>query len=155
VKIGGPCRGVVRARRISVQWVLAFAAAGVPVAVKIGLVAETNHSPAFVLFEAMMDQLWTTALLFPTAFISNLAFVRLFPRKTWRKERWRGMIAGGLGVILTTGGIRLVWNLTPQVPEPIRGLFGSAAVGVYEISCFVLLSNLGLLAAWLIPSRKS
>ena len=134
------------------QWGLAYLAAGVPAALMVGVFADRGFG---VTFAFMMYHLWTTALLFPTAFVANLAFVRLFPRKTWRMERWRGWIAGGLGVILTSGGFDLVLNLTQRTPEMFRGMFGSAGTGVYLAGWFVLLSNLALLVAWLIPSRRS
>jgi hypothetical protein len=40
-------------------------------------------------------------------------------------------------------------------PEMFRDVFGSSAAPVYLGGWFVLLSNLGLLVAWLIPSRRS
>ena len=151
---GGACRGFIRARRIAERYVLAYLA--------IGLVLIFSITPFLARgdfwFEAAsylaFAHFWLAGFLFPMALAANMAFVRLFPRRTWRGERWRSWVGGGLGFVLTSGGMLLLTIVQDRPPRFLGELFGGYAVFIHYAGWFVLLSNAGLFLAWLIPSRR-
>jgi hypothetical protein len=154
VIVGGACRGYNRALRISGQYVLAYFVVGVGLMLGIGpLLVPWSIVPEF-LMGALFAHLWISLIVFLLAMAANQAFVRMFKRRTWRNERWRKWVAGGLGLVLTWGGMFLLEGLRVRVPDTLRTLVGPMAGFVHYGGWFVLLSNLGLLVAWLIPSRR-
>jgi hypothetical protein len=156
VIVGGALRGLTRARRISTQVVLTYFAVGIPLAVLGQPLYEPDpYSPFWLIATILMGPFLSAPPLFLMSLMANMFFARLFPKRTWRNERWRGWLAGSLGVLLTCGGMQLVPALSHGPPKMFQSVFGSASAGLYLGGWFVLLCNLGLLVAWLIPSQRS
>lgn len=149
MNVGDPLRGYNRALRVSLDYCFRYfvLAAGLIVAVGPFFAGLATIGLLFGLF-------WASVLMFPTAFVANLVFARLFRYRTWRGEPWRRWIAGALGVVLTTGGLVLVGFVEPQPPRFLVHLFGGVDLLVYALGWFILFSNLALLVAWSLPVRK-
>ena len=149
VKIGGPCRGLARAWRLSVFYAGAYFLLGLAAIFVVGLLSSSVTEDAFTV------HFWGTwVLVLPTSFAANFAFCRLFRKRTWRKEPWRVWLAGFLGIVWTWGGMVLLVATRFRPPAGLRELLGVFAEYLYPAGLLVLLSNLALLAAWLIPSRR-
>jgi len=150
VIVGGILRGYNRAFRISLNYCVHYFVleAVVILALLPPLIGWNTVAVLLGLFVAVL-------LLFPTALAANLLFARLFTFRTWRNERWRRWTAAALGVVLTTIGMVVVGLMVHRPPRVVDELPGASGALLYAFGWLVLFSNLALLAAWLIPSRKS
>jgi hypothetical protein len=153
VIVGGMLRGFVRARRISEAYVLAYFVVGVALILIAVLLFGRPFDPVELICTLSFGHFWLTGFLFPMAVAANLLFVRVFPKRTWRGERWRSWVGGGLGVVLTWGGMLFLGFVHDRPPQVFRDLFGGAATFVQLAGWFILFSNLGLFLAWLLPSN--
>jgi hypothetical protein len=154
--VGGALRGFRRSLRISLRYLRAYFYLGCPLLLLLIAVLSGYHDPVaegiqFLFYFALV----CIMLVFPPAVFANLLFVRLFQRRTWRNEPWRAWVAGARGLLISWGGMFLLGNRLGRPPELLRELLGGAAEFFHILGWFVLLSNLGLFLAWLIPSRRS
>jgi len=152
VKVGGPLRGYNRALLVSARYSVCSFFIGAVLIIGAAAIFSTRDfvgvAGGFVFFH-----FWITAGLFLTSLPANLLFARLFRGRTWRNEWWRSWTAGALGVVITTGGM-VVMGLSGTRPPPVLRQFGELAGCLYVVGWFVLFSNLALLVAWALPSRK-
>ena len=152
MKVGGPLRGYNRAVRISAQYTLYCFCIGAALIVPVtALVAPRDFLGVVAGF--IFIHFWITAAMFLTSLPANLLFVRLFRGRTWRNERWRSFMAGGLGIAITGGGMILVGISGVDRPDILR-LLGEFGVVLNFVGWFILFSNLALLVAWCLPSRN-
>ena len=145
--VGGPQRGYNRALRVSLNYCIRYFILQTALIMAVGppLMGWNTVGLLLVVF-------FTVLVGFPTALFANILFARVFRFRTWRKERWRPWTAGALGVVLTTGGILVVSFGRP--PRILSGFPGESGFLLYALGWFVLFSNLALLVAWSLPSRK-
>jgi hypothetical protein len=135
--VGGRWAGVSRARAHTMAYVRAYLSIGL-----VGLV----YPPAFV------AHLLSLIIVVPGALVANLFFVRLFPRKSWAREPWRGWFAGFAGLMSAWVGT-MTW-LSATHWSPYGGSrFGAWGTTIYLLSIPVLFSNLGVLIGYL-PARE-
>lgn len=153
--VGGALRGLTRSFRISLLYLRSYFLLGVPL---ILLVRGFLGGYPYGLGEAIQVVFYyafaCALAVLPTAVVANLAFARLFRGRTWRNETWRPWAAGILGIVFTWAGMVVLVVVQGQPPRFIRELLGGMADFINILGWFVLLSNLGLFLAWLIPSRR-
>ena len=112
----------------------------------IGLISAVIPPLVFAHFFSLL-------IVVPGAFVANLFFVRLFPKKSWTRERWRGWLGGFAGLMLIWVGTILWLSSTDgRLPRTVRNLGDWAAV-IYMLSIPVLFSNLGVLIGYL-PAHR-
>jgi hypothetical protein len=155
VIVAGACRGYNRAFRVTSQYVIAYLVVGLVVILIAGLLVVIAHGVSEFLGAFMLLHVWLCMCLFPVAMVSNMVFVRIFKRRTWRHETRRKWVAGGLGVVLTWGGMILLEVFGIRTSEILRTLFGPMAEFLHYCGWFVLLSNVALLVGWTVPSRPT
>jgi hypothetical protein len=148
--VGGACRGYNRALRVSGQYVMACFVVGLAFILLLSLWQGTPELIP-ILF---VIQFYGCLCIFVMSMVANLVFVRIFKKRTWRNEKWRKWVAGGTGVALTWGGMLLLAITGSRPSEILQRLLGGMAEVVHHTGWFVLLSNLGLLVGWMIPSRR-
>jgi hypothetical protein len=93
-------------------------------------------------------------VILPGAFGANLLFVRLFPQKSWIRERDRGWIAGLAGLLLAWVGT-ITWLLLGGGPPDSVSRLGEWGTAIYFIGIPVFFSNLGVLIGYLPPRRQA
>jgi len=152
VKVGGPLRGYNRAVRVSALYSInCFFIGAVLIVVAAVLFARLEDiigvTAGFVFFH-----FWITAAMFLTSLPANLLLARWFRGRTWRNERWRARMAGGLGIIFTALGVFLGFVAPP--PAPVTALLGEFGRIFSFVGWCILCSNLGLLVAWSMPGKK-
>lgn len=149
MKVGGPLRGCNRAYRISLEYCISYFVIQAAVIIVVGpfLIGWATAGLFLGLF-------LTTVLILLTSFVANILLARIFRFRTWRNETWRPWTAGALGLVLTTGGMILVGLFGGGPPRFLRDLAGEYGVILFVVGWFVLFSNLALLVAWILPSRK-
>jgi len=151
VKVGISLRGYNRALRISTQYSVSYFLVGATLIVALGLIF-AGHDSLGTAAMLLFCHFWISALVFLTSLPANMVFVRLFPRRTWRKERWRARDAGALGVVFVVAGLLAGMSMF-EPPALIRDYLGEFAFVLNALGWFILFSNLALLVAWAQPSR--
>ena len=135
--VGGRCSGWSRAEAHTVAYARAY--------FFIGLVTILGGMTVVLHLVSLL-------IIVPAAFCANLLFVRLFPRKSWKRETDRGWLAGGTGFLMAWVGT-MAWINEAGEPLEILRRFGSWGSAAYFVGIPVFFSNLGVLVGYL-PPRK-
>jgi hypothetical protein len=152
VKVGGPLRGYNRAVRVSALYTINCFVIGAVLFIAGAILFARSGDVLEVAFMAVFFHLFFCAALFLTSIPANLLLARRYRGVTWRNERWRGRMAGGLGIIFGAAGIFL-GIITPP-PAPVKALLGELGAVFNFLGWLVFFSNVGLLVAWSLPPRK-
>jgi hypothetical protein len=152
VNVGGPLRGYNRAVRISALYCINCFVIGSVLFVLAAVLFMRSGDILEVAFMTVFFHLFFCAVLFLTSLPANLLLARWFRGRTWRNERWRARMAGGLGIIFSAVGIVLGFVAPP--PAPVTALLGEFGSILNFVGWLILFSNLGLLVAWSLPSKK-
>lgn len=136
--VGGRWAGIGRARAHTKAYVRAYLTLGI-----VGLVVP----PVFV------AHLLSLIVVVPGAIVANLFLVRLFPKKSWTREPWRGWLAGFAGVMSAWVGTITWLDATDWSPYRVSR-FGAWATVIYLLSIPVLFSNLGVLIGYLSARKR-
>ena len=153
--VGGPLRGLRRAFRISLGYCVTYFCVSGALAIVLGAIFGGVEAATIALYlGSIFGVFWVLFVLLPLSIVANMVFVRLFRKRTWRHERWRYWTAGVLGVVFTVGGWSLVGTWTPQVPGPFQPAIGQFVNPLYFGGWYILFSNLALLTAWALPSKR-
>src|SRR5262245_29008846 len=140
-----------RASRVALGYFLRYFTIGAILAIGGGMMLGRGIDTASGFF---FGHLFLSGLIiWPAALAASFAYVRLLPRRTWRGETWRSWVAGCLGILMTWIGIALL-DFYDGPPRALHQAVGRVAMIFYVPGWIVLLSNLALLLAWLIPSRR-
>lgn len=147
--VGGACRGWSRAINHASVYAGAYLVAGIPIVLAIGIfLGDTEYGNFTGLM--LVGHCLSLMVIWPAAVVANFAALRLFRPRSWRREEWRGRIAGILGVPLLWGGMAL-WP-HPGTPPLLQGVPGGDFL--YFLGTLILFSNLAVLIGWILPSRK-
>ena len=150
--IGGACRGWSRARNQAWQYTGVYLIVGFPlVGVIGGIWGDTEYGNFTGLM--LVAHALSMFVVWPAAMVANFAALRLFRPRSWRHETWRAWVAGSLGVPFVWGGLTVFPAIVRGSPEFVNTL-AKAFGDLYFLSLVVLFSNLAILVAWLIPSRR-
>jgi hypothetical protein len=152
VKVGGPLRGYNRAVRISGLYSIHSFVIGAVLFLLVTASFARGEKFLEVAIASVFFHLCICAILFLTSLPANLLLARLYRGRTWRNERWRARIAGGLGIIFSAVG--MVLGVSAPPPAPVQALLGEFGTVLNFLGWFVFFSNVGLLVAWSLPSRK-
>jgi amino acid transporter len=96
---------------------------------------------------------FSVLVILPAAVVANFIALRVFRPRSWRREPWRAYVAGILAVPFCWGGSYLWLILDVDAPPIVREL-GEWGKVILVAGMVILFSNLALLVAWLLPSRK-
>ena len=103
---------------------------------------------------AVIVHLLSMIVVVPGAFVANLLFVRLFPKRSWIREPARAWGAAIVGVASAWIG-SWIWLAEGGKPPDTLALLGDWATAIYFVSIPVLFSNLGVLFGYLMPCARS
>jgi hypothetical protein len=96
----------------------------------------------------------SACILFPCSFVLNCVLVRWFRRRTWRGEARRYWLGAFLGVLITWGGIVLI-VLEGLGTAIYLAMVHSIDSTTLALSWLMLLCNLSMVTAWLLPGKRS
>jgi hypothetical protein len=152
VIVGGVCRGWSRAVTHAGLYAKAYALAGLPTVLIFGAIwGDTEYGNFTIVF--VFIHFLSVMVVWPAAIVANFAALRLFRPRSWRQERWRGWVAGSLGVPFCRGGLALWPQIQSASPEPLRHLADQGNLP-YFLSVLVFFSNLAVLIGWILPPWK-
>lgn len=156
----GPLYGLSRARKYSLQFAFRYFLFGIPWALAAAVLARTfsrSEGPSVLVLEAffmmLIVHLYSLIVVLPAALMANFVAIRIFRRRSWRREPWRAWVAGFISAPLAWAGSYGLMMLQGWLPEILQRAGEDGRV-LYFLGSVVLCSNLGIFAAWSLPGRK-
>jgi hypothetical protein len=150
VIVGGRWSGMRRAVRYSGLYIGAYFLAGFPL---LGVLS-------VILAQTEMGIVWpylavghfvSLVVLYPAAVAANFVALKVFRPRSWRRQSWRGWVAGVLGIPFCWAGV-VVWGRLPVIgPGVVHGVARAWVDGITMSGAVILASSLALLVGWLLP----
>jgi len=146
VIVGGAFSGLHRARVLSESYVRHYAVIG------CGLFLALSLLMGGASLVMILVHLLSVTVVWPASVATHLVALRAFRARRVR-ETWRVRVAAWVAVPLVWGGA-FVWGIEGRMPRLFSEM-GSGGIAVYCAGVLILLSNLALLVAWILPSHRS
>ena len=154
----GPLYGLVRARNHALDFAFRYFLSGIPWALLASVLMKSSlHSDAAIalmlqsFFMMLLIHLYSLVVVLPAALVANFAAIRLFRRRSWRREPWRAWMAGAVSAPLVWAG-SYVLMVAYNPPEFLERTCDAGRI-LYFLGSIVLFSNLGVFLAWILPER--